>query len=47
MFTLLSLSLALSANVSGNWKHAKKPVLIEIRLAQSGGVVVRNDKLSR
>lgn len=43
-FTLLSSSLALSANISGTWKHAKKPIWIEIRLAQGDGVVVRNDK---
>jgi hypothetical protein len=42
--TLLSSSLAISADVSGFWKHAKQPIWIEIRVAQGDGVVVRNDK---
>jgi uncharacterized protein (DUF2147 family) len=41
---LLSTSLALSADISGTWKHVKKPIWIEIRLAQGDGIVVRNDK---
>jgi uncharacterized protein (DUF2147 family) len=42
--TLLSSSLAFSADISGFWKHAKQPIWIEIRVAQGDGVVVRNDK---
>jgi|TARA_B110000091_G_C13773747_1_gene457900 uncharacterized protein (DUF2147 family) len=44
IFTLLSSSLALSADISGTWKHSKKPIWIEIRLTQGDGKVVRNDK---
>jgi len=44
IFALLSSSLALSADISGTWKHAKKPIWIEIRLTQGDGKVVRNDK---
>ena len=44
IFALLSTSLALSADISGTWKHVKKPIWIEIRLAQGDGIVVRNDK---
>ena len=50
--TLYSSSLAfsadssadISADISGTWKHAKKPVWVEIRLDQGDGIVVRNDK---
>ena len=42
--TLLSAPLALSADISGTWKHAKNPAWIEIRLEEGSGTVVRNDK---
>lgn len=41
---LLSTSLALSADISGTWKHVKKPIWIEIKMEQCDGIVVRNDK---
>lgn len=45
LFTVWLFSpLALSADIDGIWKHAKEPVWIEIRLDQSDGVVVHNDK---
>jgi hypothetical protein len=42
--TLLCSSLAFSADISGIWKHSKKPVWIEIRLDKGDGIVNRNDK---
>ena len=42
--TLLSAPLALSADISGAWKHAKNPAWIEIRLEEGSATVVRNDK---
>ena len=41
---LLSTPLAFCADISGIWKHAKKPAWIEIRLEEGIGIVVRNDK---
>jgi uncharacterized protein (DUF2147 family) len=45
LFTVWLFSpLALSADIDGIWKHAEEPVWIEIRLDQSDGVVLHNDK---
>ena len=42
--TLLCSSLAFSTDISGTWKHSKKPVWIEIRLDKGDGIVIRNEK---
>jgi hypothetical protein len=44
LVTLLSAPMALSADISGIWKHAKNPAWIEIRLEEGSATVVRNDK---
>jgi uncharacterized protein (DUF2147 family) len=44
LFALLSAPLAISADISGIWKHAKSPAWIEIHLEKGSATVVRNDK---
>lgn len=41
---LLFAPLALSADISGTWKHSNEPGWIEIDLEQGNATVVRNDK---
>ena len=41
---LLFTPMAVSEDISGIWKHEKNPAWIEIRLEESSGTVVRNDK---
>ena len=41
---LLFTPLAVSADISGIWKHAEHAAWIEIRLEEGSGTVVRNDK---
>jgi len=41
---LLFTPLAVSADISGIWKHAQEPVWIEVSVEEGSATVVRNDR---